>query len=250
MTMWMRWKSGCLTVVAAALVVAAVPPQPASAAKLNTILRAVLIPEDAQRYQDLARRRERPDEERYWREYRAGLEEQRHERGIGPDEAHRYEELSRREHHRDEERYWRIIAPALGAIGRMSPRPMRNGADIDTLSVGGTRPTGAANPAVVTRPATSLTGRRDPISAVLPRHLLPGQAGRIIRHSERNYVRHTYPTRVIRQDCYPAFFHRHHSLGSLCLFGSGIGEGCENRPVEGARDCRGRFTGTNGIFRH
>jgi hypothetical protein len=121
--MWMRWKSGCLTVVAAALVVAAVPPQPASAAKLNTILRAVLIPEDAQRYQDLARRRERPDEERYWREYRAGLEEQRHERGIGPDEAHRYEELSRREHHRDEERYWRDYRAGFGRDRPHEPPP-------------------------------------------------------------------------------------------------------------------------------
>src|SRR5437868_7468811 len=83
------------------LIAATAVPQPGSAAKLTTILRAVLIPEDAEHYEDLARRHRRPEEERYWRDYRAGLEEQRHERGIGSDEARRYEELSRREHHRE-----------------------------------------------------------------------------------------------------------------------------------------------------
>jgi hypothetical protein len=34
----------------------------------------VINPGDAQRYEDQARRNNRPDEERYWRDYRTGLE--------------------------------------------------------------------------------------------------------------------------------------------------------------------------------
>ena len=118
-----RRKLASLTVATVALLVAGLPPQTVSAAKLNTILRAVLIPEDARRYEDLARRRERPEEERYWRDYRAGLEERRHERGIGPDEARRYEELSRREHHREEERYWRDYRAGFGGGRPYESRP-------------------------------------------------------------------------------------------------------------------------------
>jgi hypothetical protein len=55
--------------------------------------------------------------------YRAGLEEQRHERGIGPDEARRYEELSRREHHREEEGYWRDYRAGFGRGRPYEPRP-------------------------------------------------------------------------------------------------------------------------------
>jgi hypothetical protein len=41
-------------------------------------LNAVINPNDAQRYEDQARRNNRPAEERYWRDYRTGLES--HER--------------------------------------------------------------------------------------------------------------------------------------------------------------------------
>ena len=51
---------------------------------------------DAHRYEEEALRRHRYDEERYWREYRAGLEHGRDEGraryGVGPDEARRFEE--------------------------------------------------------------------------------------------------------------------------------------------------------------
>jgi hypothetical protein len=116
-----KWSYVIVGIVGLALAVLA--PRPAPAAKLKTILRAVLIPEEAQHYEDLARRRGRPEEERYWGGYRAGLEEQRHERGIGPDEARRYEELSRREHHRDEERYWRDYRAGFGRDRPHEPPP-------------------------------------------------------------------------------------------------------------------------------
>jgi hypothetical protein len=48
-----------------------------SAQSMNDMVRTlnnVLNPSDAQRLQDQARRNGRPQEERYWRDYRAGLE--------------------------------------------------------------------------------------------------------------------------------------------------------------------------------
>ena len=49
----------------------------ASAQSVNDMVRTlntVLNPGDAQRLEDQARRNDRPQEERYWRDYRAGLE--------------------------------------------------------------------------------------------------------------------------------------------------------------------------------
>jgi hypothetical protein len=92
------------------LIAAASGPQSASAQNLQSVIRTldnVLNPNDARRFEDQARRNGRADEERYWRDYRAGLETRRPERGIGPDEARRFEEQSRRNHRADEERYWR-----------------------------------------------------------------------------------------------------------------------------------------------
>jgi hypothetical protein len=74
--------------------------------------------EDARRYEEDARRRRRYEEERYWREYRAGLEHGREEGraryGIGPEEARRYEEQARLRHRLEEERYWRDYRAGLG----------------------------------------------------------------------------------------------------------------------------------------
>ncbi|MBV8845203.1 MAG: hypothetical protein JO307_20545 [Bryobacterales bacterium] len=49
-------------------------------------LNNVLNPSDAQRLEDQARRNGRPQEERYWRDYRAGLDSpDRNRRDYGPD---------------------------------------------------------------------------------------------------------------------------------------------------------------------
>jgi hypothetical protein len=74
--------------------------------------------EDAWRYEEEARRRHRYEEERYWREYRAGLEHGREEGRasyiIGPDAARRFEEQARIRHRIEEERYWRDYRAGLG----------------------------------------------------------------------------------------------------------------------------------------
>ena len=59
------------------LVVAVSGASTASAQSVNDMVRTlnnVLNPGDAQRLEDQARRSGRPQEERYWRDYRAGLE--------------------------------------------------------------------------------------------------------------------------------------------------------------------------------
>ena len=97
---------------------------PASADSLKSVVRtlnAIVNPEDAWRLEDQARHHDRPNEERYWRNYGAGLEQQRRERGeavpphgewqrystpIDPDEAHRLQDQARRDGHLGEEHYW------------------------------------------------------------------------------------------------------------------------------------------------
>jgi len=97
---------------------------PASADNLKSVVRtvnAIVNPEDAWRLEDQARRYNRPHEERYWRSYGAGLEQQRRERGeavpprggwhqysipIDPDEAYRLQYQARRDGHINEDRYW------------------------------------------------------------------------------------------------------------------------------------------------
>ena len=60
-----------------------------SAQGVNDMVRTlnnVLNPSDAQRLEDQARRNGRPQEERYWRDYRAGLDSpDRNRRDYGPD---------------------------------------------------------------------------------------------------------------------------------------------------------------------
>ena len=60
-----------------------------SAQSMNDMVRTlnnVLNPGDAQRLEDQARRNGRPQEERYWRDYRAGLDSpDRNRRDYGPD---------------------------------------------------------------------------------------------------------------------------------------------------------------------
>ena len=106
--------------------------QPASAQDLNRIvgtLNAILNPQDAMRLEERARREGRWEEERYWRDYRAGLEHrppgppggygQPYREGfregyeIGADDARRYEEEARRRHRIEEERYWRAYRAGL-----------------------------------------------------------------------------------------------------------------------------------------
>ena len=99
------------------LALAGLIPEPVSAARLQTLLRAVLLPEEAQHYEDLARRHHRVEEERYWRDYRGGLEERRRERGIGPEEARRYEEMAHENRRRQEERYWRTYRSGFEGPG-------------------------------------------------------------------------------------------------------------------------------------
>ena len=119
----------CCLAGLAGLAALASAPQPASAQELNRIigtLNAVLNPQDAQRLEERARREGREDEQRYWRDYRAGLEHRpagRDERRYGEDErrsheidaeeARRFEERSRRNHRLTEERYWRDYRAGL-----------------------------------------------------------------------------------------------------------------------------------------
>src|SRR5262249_44844539 len=108
------------TVSAAAIAVGS----PVWADNLKSVVRtlnAIVNPEDAWRLEDQARRYHRPNEERYWRNYGAGLEQQRRERGepvpprggwhqystpIDPDEAYRLQYQARHNGHFAEEHYW------------------------------------------------------------------------------------------------------------------------------------------------
>ena len=63
-----------------------VSPQPLSAQGMSDIVRglnAVINPTDAQRLEDQARRSNQPAEERYWRDYRTGLESSDRSRDSG-----------------------------------------------------------------------------------------------------------------------------------------------------------------------
>jgi hypothetical protein len=72
--------SFCMKLICVASVVGLVstfPMHPSSAQNLGDVVRglnSVINPGDAQRYEDQARRDHRPDEERYWRDYRRGLD--------------------------------------------------------------------------------------------------------------------------------------------------------------------------------
>ena len=97
---------------------------PASADSLKSVVRtlnAIVNPEDAWRLEDQARHHDRSSEAQYWRDYGAGLEQQRHERGdavpprggwhqystpIDPDEAYRLQYQARHDGHINEDRYW------------------------------------------------------------------------------------------------------------------------------------------------
>jgi hypothetical protein len=73
--------------------------------------------EEARRLEERSRRNHRLAEERYWRDYRAGLGDRpsydRPVSGIDAEEARRYEERSRRAHRLAEERYWRDYRAGL-----------------------------------------------------------------------------------------------------------------------------------------
>lgn len=122
----MHARLGCLAVLVGLIAVGSAP-QSASAQDVNRIigtLNAILNPADAQRLEERARREGREDERRYWRDYRAGLEDRRPEDdqpyregyrrgyGVGVDEARRYEEAHRRRRF-EEERYWREYRAGL-----------------------------------------------------------------------------------------------------------------------------------------
>lgn len=113
--------------IGAAAIIASGLSSPATADDLNSVVRtmnAILNPGDAQRLEEQARRNQRIDEERYWHNYRLGLEEQRRGVGtppggerysnrIGPEEAHRLAEQARRNGRWEDERYWRNYAAGL-----------------------------------------------------------------------------------------------------------------------------------------
>jgi hypothetical protein len=77
----------------AGLMTATLAPQ-ASAQGMKQILQAITEPAEAHRYEEQAHRSGRPDEERYWQRYGAGLQAQR-----GEERAHR-------NGNQDQERYW------------------------------------------------------------------------------------------------------------------------------------------------
>ena len=107
---------------------------PVSADDLNSVVRtlnAVINPGDAQPLEDQARRNGRGDEERYWRDYRAGLDQRqppqqygggsRSSDRIGPEEARRREEQARSEGRWEDQRYWHNYSAGL-AGGRPDER--------------------------------------------------------------------------------------------------------------------------------
>ena len=118
----MRTVVVCL--IGAVGIVAIAVGSPTSAESLKSVVRtvnAIVNPEDRWRLEDQARRYHRPNEERYWRNYVAGLEQQRRERGepvpprgewhgystpIEPNEAYRLQYQARRVGHFAEEHYW------------------------------------------------------------------------------------------------------------------------------------------------
>jgi hypothetical protein len=85
-----------LSIGFAGLLTAALIPQ-APAQDLRRILHAVTEPDEAHRYGEEAHRNGRPDEERYWQRYHAGLQEQR---------AHQNKRA-------EEERYWHQYGAGL-----------------------------------------------------------------------------------------------------------------------------------------
>src|SRR5258708_40169750 len=62
---------------------AAHPPSAQGVTDIVRGLNAVINPGDAQRLEDQARRNNRPAEERYWRDYRAGLQTPARSRDTG-----------------------------------------------------------------------------------------------------------------------------------------------------------------------
>lgn len=123
-------------VIGVAGVAAAGLASPASAEDLNSTVRtlnAILNPGDAQRLEDQAHRQGRTDEERYWHNYGAGLEQQHHERygaatpayggRIGPDQARALEQNAMRNGRPDEARYWHRYAEGLGGAGHNDVAP-------------------------------------------------------------------------------------------------------------------------------
>jgi hypothetical protein len=114
-------------VIGVAGVIAAGLASPASADDLNPTVRTLSFG-DAQRLEEQAHRQGRYDEERYWRNYGAGLEQQHHERygataptyggaRIGPDQARALERNAVRNGRPDEALYWHRYAEGLGVEG-------------------------------------------------------------------------------------------------------------------------------------
>jgi hypothetical protein len=132
-------------VIGVGCVVAAGLASPASADDLNSTVRtlnAILNPGDAQRLEEQAHRQGRPDEERYWHSYGAGLEQQHRAPGygssgygssgyggpayggrIGPDQARALEQNAMRNGRPDEALYWHRYAEGLGGAGHNDVAP-------------------------------------------------------------------------------------------------------------------------------
>jgi hypothetical protein len=93
----------------AGLIIMVLTPQ-VPAQDLNRVLHAITDPHDAQRYEEQAHRGGRPDEERYWHQYGAGLQTQRYD-----EQARRSEERAHKAGRPDEERYWHEYRAGLQA---------------------------------------------------------------------------------------------------------------------------------------
>jgi hypothetical protein len=104
-------------------VVGVLSTQPGSAQGVGDIVRglnAVINPSDAQRYEDQARRNNRPAEERYWRDYRTGLESPDRTRDTGP-----RRDYGDRRFDPGDPRTFRSDAAINLELGRLSPDAQR-----------------------------------------------------------------------------------------------------------------------------
>jgi hypothetical protein len=108
---------------AAVGLVSVLSAQPSSAQGVGDIVRglnAVINPNDAQRLEDQARRNNRPAEERYWRDYRTGLESPDRTRDSGPRRDH-----GDRRFDSGDLRTFRSEAAINLELGRLSPDEQR-----------------------------------------------------------------------------------------------------------------------------
>jgi hypothetical protein len=79
---------------------------------------AIIHPADARRFEELAHRNQRPEEQRYWHDYGAGLQRQ----GYHPADARQFEKEAHQNRRPDEERYWHQYGVGLQKQGYRDER--------------------------------------------------------------------------------------------------------------------------------